>query len=161
MQTLGAFPPSARAFFVRLWLNSMPSSKLTKAQQGQLTKRQAGKVHNVSAKVEQAKDAVAALTDQRNNQRGVVGALRDDLGGLEQKLQQKLAAHPLSQKVRDKKGAIEIARTELEQIADDLADAKTRLQKALAKHDAVVSAVQKELEPDDVDDDSDDDYDDD
>ena len=135
----------------------MPPSKLTKAQQGQLTKRQAGRVQKASAKVEQAKDAVAALTDQRSNQRGVVGALRDDLGGLEQKL----AAHPLSQKVRDKKGAIEIARTELEQIADDLADAKTRLQKALAKHDAVVSAVQKELEPDGVDDDSDDDSDDD
>ena len=85
---------------MRLWLNSMPPPKLTKAQQGQLTKRQAGKVQKASTKVEQAKDAVAALTDQRSNQRGVVGALRDDLGGLEQKL----AAHPLSQKVRDKKG---------------------------------------------------------
>ena len=130
----------------------MPPPKLTKAQQGQLTKRQAGKVQKASTKVEQAKDAVAALTDQRSDQRGVVGALRDDLGGLEQKL----AAHPLSQKVRDKKGAIEIARTQLEQIADDLADAKTRLQKALATRDHVVSSVKQELEPEEPDEDDDD-----
>ena len=135
----------------------MPPSKLTKAQQGQLTKRQAGRVQKASAKVEQAKDAVAALTDQRSNQRGVVGALRDDLGGLEQKL----AAHPLSQKVRDKKGAIEIARTQLEQIADDLEDAKTRLQKALAQRDDVVTAVKQELEPQEPEDDDDSDDDDD
>ena len=125
----------------------MPPSKLTEAQQGQLSKRQAGRVQTATSKVEQAKNDAAALADQRNNQRRVVGALRKELGGLEQKLD----AHPLSQKVRGKTGDIEVAKTELQAMVDDLDDAKKRLDKVLARHSEVISTVKRELEPPDDD----------
>ena len=131
----------------------MPPSKLTKAQQGQLSKRQAGKVERATSKVEQAKSDVAASAGRRNNQRLVVGALREELGGLEQKLD----AHPLLQKIRDKTGDIEVARADLQAMADDLEDARGRLAKALARHGEVISSAKRELEPSDGDaDDSDD-----
>lgn len=101
----------------------MAPSKLTKAQQGQLSKRQAGKVERATSKVEQAKSDVAASAGRRDKQRLVVGALRDELGGLEQKLD----AHPLFQKIRNKTGDIEVAKADLQAMADDLEDAKGRL----------------------------------
>ena len=90
----------------------MPSSKLTKAQQQAMTKRQATKVQKATAAAETAADSVTALKDVRNVKRGSLANLREDLGSL----QQKLNAHPLSQKVRDKKADIEVCRTELEAI---------------------------------------------
>ena len=125
----------------------MAPSKLTKAQQGQLSKRQAGKVERATSKVEQAKSDVAASAGRRDKQRLVVGALRGELGGLEQKLD----AHPLLQKIRNKAGDIEVAKADLQAMADDLEDAKRRLAKALARHGEVISNVKRELEPRDGD----------
>ena len=123
-----------------------------------MTKRQATKVQKATAAAETAADSVTALKDVRNVKRGSLANLREDLGSL----QQKLNAHPLSQKVRDKKADIEVCRTDLEAIVSDLDDARARLDKALAKRDAVVAAVQKELAPpgDDSEDEDDDDEDD-
>ena len=126
--------------------------KLTKAQRAQLTKRQAGKVQKSEDKVQKAKDAVAANADQRNNQRNVVGTLRKELGDV----QQKLDVHPLSQRVRDKMGQLEVAKTDLQAMNDDLDDAKKRLEKVLAQHSEIISAVKRELEPPDEDSDDDD-----
>ena len=125
------------------------SPVLTKAQQTQLSRRQAGKVQRAASKAEGAADAVNAIKTKRDEKRGVISSLKDGLSTLEDKL----AAHPLSQKVRDKKGAIEIARKELQSIVAELEDAKGRLQKALAQRDDVISAVQQELAPADDDDD--------
>ena len=108
-----------------------------------MTKRQATKVQKATAAAETAADSVTALKDVRNVKRGSLANLREDLGSL----QQKLSAHPLSQKVRDKKTDIEVARAELETIASDLDDARTRLDKALAKRDAVVAAKKKAAQP--------------
>ena len=125
----------------------MAPPKLTKAQQGQLSKRQAGKVERATSKVEQAKSDVAASAGRRDKQRLVVGALRDELGGLEQKLD----AHPLLQKIRSKAGDIEVAKADLQAMVDDLEDAKGRLAKALARHGEAISNVKRELEPSDGD----------
>ena len=127
--------------------------KLTKSQQALLTKRQAGKVQKSEDKVQKAKDAVVANADQRNNQRNVVGTLRKELGGL----QQKLDVHPLCQNARDKMEQISVAKTDLEAMNDDLDDAKTRLEKVSAQHSEIISAVKQELEPPDEDSDDDDD----
>ena len=132
----------------------MAPSKLTKAQQGQLSKRQAGKVERATSKVEHAKSDVAASSGRRDKQRLVVGALRDELGGLEQKPD----GHPLVQRIRNKTADIEVAKADLQAMADDLEDAKGRLAKALARHGEVISSVKRELEPPDGEsDDSDDD----
>ena len=128
----------------------MRPSKLTKAQQAQLTKRQAARVQKSEDRVLKAKEDVAANAGQRDIQRRAVGALRKELGGL----QQKLEAHPVSQKVRDKMEQIVVAKADLEAINGDLEDAKKRLEKVLAQHGEVISATKRELEPDD---DSDDD----
>ena len=72
-------------------------------------------------------------------------------------MEEKLASHPLTQKVNAKKDEISIARSELRSIVVELEDAKGRLQKALGQRDDAITSVKKELEPDDETDDSDED----
>ena len=130
------------------------SPKLTKGQQAQLSKRQAGKVQRAADKAEDAANTVNALKTQRDQKRGAISSLKDGLHSLESKL----AGHPLTQKVNAKKDQIQIERSALQSIVAELDDAKGRLQKALAQRDDVVSSVKQELIPaDDGAGDSDDD----
>ena len=125
------------------------SPKLTKAQQSQLSKRQVGKVQRAADKAEDAANSVKALKTQRDQKRGVISSLKDGLHSLEEKL----AGHPLTQKVSAKRDEISIQRSALQSIVAELDDAKGRLQKALAQRDDVVAAVKQELAPTDDDDD--------
>ena len=125
--------------------------KLTKAQQTQLSRKQAGKVQRAASKAEEAADRVSTLKATRDAQRDSISSLKDGLGSLENKL----AGHPLMQKVNAKKDEISIARSELRSIVVELEDAKGRLQKALGQRDDAITSVKKELEPDDEADDSD------
>ena len=127
------------------------SPKLTKGQQAQLSKRQAGKVQRAADKAEDAANTVNALKTQRDQKRGAISSLKDGLRSLEEKL----AGHPLTQKVNAKKDQIQIERSALQSIVAELDDAKGRLQKALAQRDDVVAAVKQELAPTDDDDDDD------
>ena len=54
-------------------------------------------------------------------------------------------------------GQLAAAKSDLEAISGDLEDAKKRLEKVLAQHSDVISAVKRELEPPDEDS-HDDDY---
>ena len=127
------------------------SPKLTKGQQAQLSKRQSGKIQRASSKTQDAADNVSALKDQRDAKRGAVSSLKDGLHSFEEKL----AGHPLTQKVNAKRDEISIQRSALQSIVAELEDANGRLQKALAQRDDVVTAVKQELAPTDDDDDDD------
>ena len=127
--------------------------KLTKAEQEQLTRKQPGKIQRSAAKAEEATDRVQALKSKRDAQRDSISSLKDGLGSLEEKL----ANHPLTQKVKAKKDEISIARSDLQSIVVELEEAKDRLQKALGQRDDVITSVKKELEPYEETDDSDED----
>ena len=123
----------------------MRSPKLTKAQQGQLSKRQAGKVQRAASNAEEAAVRVQTLKSKRDAQKGSITSLKDSLSSLEEKL----AGHPLTQKANAKREEISMARSDLQSIVDELDEAQWMLKKALGQRNEVVTSVKRELQPDD------------
>ena len=103
-----------------------------------------------------ARNAVDTLKARKGMQQETTKALRGHL----QKIDDKLSAHPLSQRRADKAEENNIAKTDLQRVLDDLARAQSLFEFKISKRDDALIAMQTEL-ADDEDDDEIDDADDD
>ena len=136
----------------------MPRSpKLTKAETSTLTAAQRSKMARKAKSVETAADRVGMLRSTRDSKREDIGALRGHLN----KIEAKLSAHPLSQQREAKRAEIEIARGDLQNIVDELAQAQALLQSKIDAKNQVTAALKQEASSALADDDSDEDDDDD
>ena len=70
-------------------------------------------------------------------------------------IDEKLKAHPLTQKRADKSEEVAISKSQLQDIVDELAQAKASLEERLRAKDAAVGALKTDLGGDDDDDDDD------
>ena len=101
-------------------------------------------MERTTSKAEEAADRVEALKSKRAAKRDSISSLKNGLSSLEEKL----AGHPLTQKVGAKRDEIAIARSDLQSIVDELEEAKGRLQKALGQRGDIITTVKNELAPD-------------
>ena len=95
-----------------------------------------------------AADKVDALKTNKRTKQDEVQRLRGHLSALDDKLE----AHPLTQKRADKSEEVAISKSELQDIVDELAQAKASLEKRLRARDSAVAALKTGLAEDDDDD---------
>ena len=124
----------------------MPRSpKLTKGETAKLTKVQGRGLQKVSDSAADATDRVAALKSTKRAKREEVQRLRGHLSALDDKVK----AHPLTQKRADKCEEVAISKSELQAIVDELAQAKASLEDRLRVRDDAIDAVKTDLADDD------------
>ena len=123
--------------------------KLTKGEKAKLTKVQGRVLQKVSDSAADATDRVNALKTKKRAKREEVQRLRGHLSALDDKVK----AHPLTQKRADKCEEVAISKSELRDIVDELAEAKARLEERLRARDGAVAALKTDLADDDDDDD--------
>ena len=126
----------------------MPRSpKLTKGETAKLTKVQGRGLQKASDAAADATDKVDALNTKKRAKQDEVQRLRGHLSALDDKLK----AHPLTQKRADKSEEVAISKSELQDIVDELAQAKASLEKRLRARDSAVAALKTGLAEDDDD----------
>ena len=102
-------------------------------------------MQKASDAVANAADKVDALKTKKRTKQAEVQRLRGHLSTIDDKLK----AHPLTQKRADKSEEVAISKSELQNIIDELAQAKASLEEKLrAKNDAV-AALKADLAEDD------------
>ena len=134
------------------------SPKLTKSEASRLTGRQSAALKRTAASVDSAKTMVGALRAKKSAQQEAVQARRGHLA----KLDSKLEAHPLTIKRGEKADEILVAKSELQDIVDQLARAQAQLEAKITKRNDTIVSLRSELTAgdDDADDDDEDDDDD-
>ena len=124
----------------------MPRSpKLSKGEKAKLTKVQGRGLQKVSDSAADATDRVDALKTKKRAKREEVQRLRGHLSALDDKVK----AHPLTQKRADKCEEVAISKSELQAIVDELAQAKASLEDRLRVRDDAIDAVKTDLADDD------------
>ena len=123
------------------------SPGLTKADAGKLSKRQQNRFQKALDSVTNAASDADGIKAKREAHREHIHALNADLADIDDSL----SKHPLVVKRGAKKQEISIAKAELQEIVQELADAKARLESKLQSKHAVASALKQELQDDDDD----------
>ena len=129
-------------------MSTKKSPRLTKADAGKLSKRQQNKFQKALDSVTNAAGEADGIKAKREAHREHINALNADLADIDDSL----SKHPLVVKRGAKKQEISIAKAELQEIVQELADAKARLESKLQSKHAVASALKQELQDDDDDD---------
>ena len=124
----------------------MPRSpKLSKGEAAKLTKVHGRALQKASDATADAADKVDALRTKKQATQDEVQRLRGHLSALDDKLK----AHPLTQKRADKREEVAISKSQLQDIVNELAQAKASLEERLLARDGKVSALKIELAEDD------------
>ena len=124
----------------------MPRSpKLSKGEAAKLTKVQGRGLQKASDAAADAADKVDVLKTKKRAKQDEVQRLRGHLSALDDKLE----AHPLTQKRADKSEEVAVSKSELQDIVDKLAQAKASLEKRLRARDGATAALKTELAEDD------------
>ena len=124
----------------------MPRSpKLTQGETAKLTKVQGRGLQKASDAVADAADKVDALKTKKRTEQDEVQRLRGHLSAIDEKLK----AHPLAKKRADKCEEVAISKSELQNIVDELAQAKASLEEKLRAKDGAVAALKTDLAEDD------------
>ena len=107
----------------------MPRSpKFTKGEAAKLTKVQGRGLQKASDAAADAADKVDVLKTNKRAKQDEVQRLRGHLSALDDKLE----AHPLTQKRADKSEEVAISKSELQDVIDELARAKASLEEELS-----------------------------
>ena len=128
-------------------MSTKKSPRLTKADAGKLSKPQQEKLQKALDSVTNAAGEADGIKAKREAHRKHINALHADLADIDDSL----SKHPLLVKRGAKKQEISIAKAELQEIVQELADAKARLESKLQSKHAVASALKQELQDDDDD----------
>ena len=108
---------------------SAKSPRLLKSERTRLSKKQLSAVDKMTDGVDNAKQAVRDLKEQRATKRQDVKTLRGHLSSLDRKL----AEHSLTKKRDAKSSEVRIAESELQDVIDSLARATAVLEKRVHK----------------------------
>ena len=124
----------------------MPRSpKLTKGETAKMTRVQSRGVQKASDAVTNASDKVDALKMKKRAKQEEVQHLRGHLSAIDEKLK----AHPLTQKRAEKSEEVALSKGELQKIIDELAQAKASLEEKLRAKDDAVALLKTELRGED------------